>query len=114
MTGDCFVAAYRYLVSVADAEHHRLVHGVVTHSRDGVITHAWVERDSDHMVIDPSNGRLVERHLADYYSALGVADVRTYDASEAVRHNARTGHCGPWDQSLDTAARDLREGREQP
>lgn len=80
-------------------------------SADGVITHAWVERDTDHMVIDRANGRAVEMHVNDYYSRLDVAYAVRYSYADAVRLSIC--HQGPWDPELDAVVQRERELKEK-
>lgn len=97
--GDCYVAAYKYIESRVDSEadDHQLVHGIVTRKTLGGHTaHAWVERHSDSMVIDPSNGRVTTSPILDYYATYGIEVVARYTPNDAAWKMLSSCHYGPW------------------
>jgi hypothetical protein len=103
--GDCYKAAAEYMLRQMSGW---LCHG--TAIGRGPIAgiphgHAWWESDDGEVpgviVVDPSNGRVVECPSALYYS-LGNIDpdkVERFNIKDTVRMLRTTEHYGPWDKT---------------
>lgn len=108
-TGDCFPAAYRFLMGRSDPPMNlRLVHGVCRLRRPPfkLFCHAWVEDIEQQICFDYSNGNAVEIPKVLYYA---IGDVQCamsafYDLNQAQIAALRSQHYGPWDEALIEAA----------
>ena len=99
-TGDCFLAAFRYLVDVAseptNQEKHVLVHGALHHlPQTEERNHAWVE-EGNTVVHEVSNGSRRVYARSEYYAKYGVTNVRRFGLVEAMVQIVETNHYGPW------------------
>lgn len=110
-SGDCFEAAANVLLQLclfdAAAEHrYRLVHAECRGQGElaGLtIAHAFVLDTEDNIVIDESNGRVLEnsRFNKDVYYAIGgisqINNFREYTFVEMRARIVQYKHYGPWD-----------------
>ena len=99
--GNCFQAAYDYLIRHPDTI---LVHGVVT--GQGAIkgvqyTHAWIE-DGDTVIDKTIPEEFSELPKMVYYSLGNIKITRRYTYKEALQQVVETEHYGPWDKVFDS------------
>ena len=109
-TGDCYEAAFNYLMENRGGG-AVLVHAEVTGQGriEGVrYGHAWVEVGDK--VIDRSNGRIIVMPPAIYYSLAHLQgefleydrNMHRYTFDEAVQAIQKHGTYGPWDLKTST------------
>lgn len=100
--GTCYSDAYRIARELQKASGSDiddtdilLVHGTVwpddSEKRFG---HAWVEIDSEEMVVEPEHNTSFNRTV--FYSALDAKAKHKYTVHEAMITMVRNGHMGPW------------------
>lgn len=97
--GDCFKVAAENAIAFADND-MLCCHGVAGKDSKPYL-HAWNQLDWD-VVIDQSNGFDREMPLEEYYDSMEIDEstVRVYCDVDVAYEIARTGHYGPWDESL--------------
>lgn len=97
-TGDCYDAAMKLVIEEPTLT---LCHGIVAGRgplKGFWIGHAWVE-DGD-VVFDFSNGNQVILRKEVYYALGKISTVVRYKGIESNKTMLKTGHCGPWDESV--------------
>ena len=77
-----------------------LVHGICLAPDGQPYAHAWVEHGAHCIFAGILDGK--QKYFAafhdDYYAELGVQEVTRYTLQDALTHNRRTGHYGPWER----------------
>jgi hypothetical protein len=106
-THECFNDALDFISDVliqnpddreALVEELLLVHGICLAPDGQPYAHAWVQ-DGDRCIfcgiLDGTRGYFAASR-DEYYAEMRVQDVTRYPVHEALRHNRRTRHYGPW------------------
>jgi hypothetical protein len=78
----------------------RLVHALCTAPNGELYAHAWVEcRDVAVFaaVINGGDKEYYETDRRDFYRQFRPVEMNRYTVREAIMHNARTNHFGPWE-----------------
>jgi hypothetical protein len=84
----CYERAFSYVLSHADINGIRLVHGTY----QGGLGYAWVEVGD--IAFDPNHQRFYDRNR--YYAATGGRKCIEYSTEDAARRSMQSGHAGPW------------------
>ena len=98
MKGNCYEVAGRM---VMDNDLMVLCHGLATGSgplKGQLIAHAWCELGDE--VFDYSDGKHFVGRKEKYYEIGKITKVVKYSALEACKLMLKTGHFGPWDNSV--------------
>jgi len=90
--GQCFANVNRWNARHGEKT-DRVVHGQVTNVEGKRFAHAWVER-ADGTVVDPTAG--VTMPKARFYDVMQASAEASYTSTDAVRHQIRAMHHGPW------------------
>ncbi len=101
-TQTCFDDALDLLVALCHQDRRRrralrLVHAVV--APDGApCAHAWVDDATQVFFQGLVDGakHTFESSRAEYYTGITVRECTRYTLQQALLHNRRTGHYGPW------------------
>ena len=102
----CFDNSWRLMMELIKDEpeevqdKYKLVHGMVTNIQGETFAHGWLELEGK--VIDSSRGMEdpIVMPVEKFRGIMLAKNIIEYTVVEAMIKAARTGHLGPWDESL--------------